>query len=104
MSDVTLNTDPLDRESIAALAYRLWQQRGCPQGSGEDDWLQAEALLRAESLRQSAATLQAHADAPFPEAAAGKKSPRTAKTPPHDGGAAARKTRVTRARPARPDA
>ena len=50
MSDVTLNTDPLDRESIAALAYRLWQQRGCPQGSGEDDWLQAESTLTSGKL------------------------------------------------------
>ena len=30
---------------IAALAYRLWQERGCPMGSPEDDWYRAEELL-----------------------------------------------------------
>lgn len=29
-------------ESIAQLAYTLWQQRGCPIGSPEIDWLEAE--------------------------------------------------------------
>jgi len=100
-------THPLDRESIAALAYFLWQQRGCPSGSGEQDWLQAEAMLRAELLRQAEDTLQAHASAPFPDAPNVPRKPRAAKTPKVDAGsgdAAARKTRVTRARPARPDA
>jgi hypothetical protein len=31
---------------IAVLAYRLWQDRGCPQGSPEADWFRAEELLR----------------------------------------------------------
>src|ERR1700679_1785095 len=26
---------------IAALAYELWQARGCPAGSPEEDWFQA---------------------------------------------------------------
>jgi len=30
------------REEIAALAYSLWQARGCPEGSPEDDWFNAE--------------------------------------------------------------
>ena len=29
-------------EYIASLAYELWQGRGCPEGSPETDWLQAE--------------------------------------------------------------
>src|SRR6185369_15339137 len=29
-------------EQIASLAYVLWQQRGCPEGSPEADWLRAE--------------------------------------------------------------
>jgi hypothetical protein len=110
-----LNPDPtaspLDREAIAALAYRLWQQRGCPAGSGEQDWLEAEAILRTESLREAQATLQAHAAAPFAEAPPAPRKPRAPKAPkvaaalPAAGAAAAaRKTRVTRARPARPDA
>ena len=32
-------------EDIARLAYVLWEQRGCPEGSPEEDWLRAEQLL-----------------------------------------------------------
>lgn len=31
---------------VAALAYELWQRRGCPEGSPEDDWFEAERILR----------------------------------------------------------
>lgn len=34
------------REEIQALAYELWKARGCPQGSPESDWLNAEHQLR----------------------------------------------------------
>jgi hypothetical protein len=30
---------------IEKLAYRLWQERGCPFGSPEEDWLEAEREL-----------------------------------------------------------
>ena len=30
---------------IENLAYRLWQERGCPLGSPEDDWFKAEREL-----------------------------------------------------------
>lgn len=33
------------QESIAIRAYELWQERGCPEGSPEVDWLQAEEEL-----------------------------------------------------------
>jgi hypothetical protein len=32
---------------IAALAYELWQARGCPEGSAEEDWYKAAAQLRS---------------------------------------------------------
>jgi hypothetical protein len=32
-------------DQIASLAYTLWQQRGCPEGSPEADWLRAEEEL-----------------------------------------------------------
>jgi hypothetical protein len=35
------------RDEIASLAYELWQARGCPYGSPEEDWLRAESELRA---------------------------------------------------------
>ena len=31
---------------IEVLAYHLWQARGCPDGSPEVDWFQAEQQLR----------------------------------------------------------
>ena len=30
---------------IAALAYQLWKDRGCPIGSPDEDWFLAEAEL-----------------------------------------------------------
>jgi hypothetical protein len=30
---------------VAELAYTLWESRGCPIGSPEDDWFQAEHEL-----------------------------------------------------------
>jgi hypothetical protein len=34
-------------DDIARLAQELWQARGCPQGSPEQDWFQAAHQLRA---------------------------------------------------------
>ena len=34
---------------IAALAYELWQARGCPEGSSEDDWFHAAEQLRSRA-------------------------------------------------------
>ena len=33
-------------EQVAILAYRLWQERGSPEGSPEIDWLEAEQELQ----------------------------------------------------------
>jgi len=33
--------------SVAKLAYDLWLIRGCPLGSSEEDWYQAERILSA---------------------------------------------------------
>jgi hypothetical protein len=32
-------------KSIATLAYQLWESRGRPAGSADQDWLEAEAML-----------------------------------------------------------
>ena len=45
------NVDPT-QEQVAALAYQLWLQRGCPVGSDQEDWFRAEAQL---TVRQAAA-------------------------------------------------
>jgi len=35
--------DPAEiRERVAQVAYALWEQRGCPEGSPEEDWRAAE--------------------------------------------------------------
>jgi hypothetical protein len=44
-------TDSLDHATIASRAYELWEARGCPIGSPELDWLQAEEQVRAITLR-----------------------------------------------------
>jgi hypothetical protein len=36
------------REQIALLAFQLWQQRGCPEGSAEEDWYLAENALTGQ--------------------------------------------------------
>ena len=36
----------MDHEAVKAMAYQLWLERGCPLGSDDVDWYQAEAALR----------------------------------------------------------
>jgi Protein of unknown function (DUF2934) len=36
-------------EEIAALAYKLWHERGCPAGSPDEDWHRAAKQLRTEA-------------------------------------------------------
>ena len=38
--------EPPAPEEIAARAYALWQESGCPAGRDLDHWLQAERELR----------------------------------------------------------
>ncbi len=39
------SSDTLEAQ-IAARAYELWQERGCPIGTPEEDWSRAEEELR----------------------------------------------------------
>ena len=48
---------------IGELAYRLWQARGCPEGSAEQDWLNAEKQLRSVSLAAEARAVATASDA-----------------------------------------
>jgi DUF2934 family protein len=43
----------ITRDDVAALAHRLWQDRGCPDGSPETDWYEAERQLEASSATNS---------------------------------------------------
>lgn len=36
---------------VERLAYWLWQQRGMPPGSPDEDWFTAEELLKGEHKR-----------------------------------------------------
>ncbi|MBY0502679.1 MAG: DUF2934 domain-containing protein [Bryobacteraceae bacterium] len=46
--DQQRSRDPIGiHESIAALAYQLWEARGCPEGSPEQDWHRAQQMLAA---------------------------------------------------------
>ena len=42
----TAITSTTDNKVIETRAYELWIQRGCPIGSPETDWFQAEKELR----------------------------------------------------------
>ena len=43
---------PLDK--VAALAYQKWIKKGCKHGGDRQDWLEAEAELKAEMARTGA--------------------------------------------------
>ncbi len=38
----------LEHANIERLAYIYWCERGCPDGSPEEDWYRAEGTLRTE--------------------------------------------------------
>jgi hypothetical protein len=40
---------PYGHAEIAVLAHSLWQARGCPEGSPEQDWFLAVHELRARA-------------------------------------------------------
>lgn len=39
----------LSTERIARLAYQKYEERGCVQGHDQEDWLKAEAELKAQT-------------------------------------------------------
>lgn len=45
----TDSSESLVHEEIAALAYSLWQGRGCPGGTPDEDWFKAEEALKANA-------------------------------------------------------
>ncbi|HTV23965.1 MAG TPA: DUF2934 domain-containing protein [Polyangiaceae bacterium] len=40
----------IDAQAISRRAHELWLKRGCPSGTPELDWQEAERQLRAEAL------------------------------------------------------
>jgi len=53
-----------EHRSIGELAYRLWQARGCPDGSAEKDWLDAERQLRLDAEQRRGETPSSQINAP----------------------------------------
>ena len=51
----TKSSATIDRAEVARAAYELFQQRGCVDGHDVEDWLQAEAIVRARQARPSVA-------------------------------------------------
>lgn len=42
----TVTLDQESHDEIAALAYKFWQERGCPFGSDQEDWFRAQNKLK----------------------------------------------------------
>lgn len=51
-----------DQHSIRQLAYRLWEQRGRPEGDPDEDWFAAEWLLGVGKQPGSATVGDQHAE------------------------------------------
>ncbi len=57
--DIEPVSHPFSTEDVAALAYELWRERGCPMGSPGVDWLQAEQdlILRSRGSKAAVASV-----------------------------------------------
>ncbi len=55
-AEETVHVNPgCNQHEIAALAYKLWQERGCPIGSDQEDWFRAENELKREKASAASA-------------------------------------------------
>jgi hypothetical protein len=45
-----------DHDTVGKLAHELWQKRGCPVGSPQEDWFQAERALAGRKESESTAS------------------------------------------------
>jgi DUF2934 family protein len=77
------STIAIDRSEIHQRAYAHWQARGCPAGSPEYDWYEAEQELVREraALEAASAKLVAVVDALPPVKAAPAQKKRGARAP-----------------------
>jgi hypothetical protein len=56
----------LDVRKQRELAYRLWEERGRPQGRAEEDWFEAERRLRSDQHDAESAAVDEAARESFP--------------------------------------
>jgi hypothetical protein len=47
---MTQQQTPIEESQIRAKAHELWVERGCPNGTPDDDWYRAEQLLRETAV------------------------------------------------------
>jgi hypothetical protein len=66
-------------ERIAMRAYEKWEARGCPHGTDQQDWLEAEAELKAEGTKTHGAAPARTATPPRPVTPAPQPAPSTAR-------------------------
>ena len=66
----------IDQNAIRRRAYERWQERGCPIGTADGDWLDAERELRADQSTRSALPLPVAAALPLPVTAVTPSVPR----------------------------
>jgi hypothetical protein len=55
-----------DPHTVRELAYRLWEQRGRPEGGAEEDWLEAERQLSGDVRRTDAQVVDEAVKESFP--------------------------------------
>ena len=56
----------LDVRKQRELAYRLWEERGRPQGRPDEDWFEAERRLRSDQHEAESAAVDEAASESFP--------------------------------------
>lgn len=67
----------IDQNAIRRRAHERWQQRGCPTGTADGDWLAAEQELLGEQLtRPVSLPLAAALPAPVPTSTPSVPRPR----------------------------
>jgi Protein of unknown function (DUF2934) len=99
-----------EHRSIGELAYHLWQARGCPEGSAEQDWLDAERQLRsappAAELRSAEAraaeptvSTDPRSEEPAVNADSQWKAPRAPRAPSTGSAARPRRSKSTQGKP-----
>ena len=49
LEGISVDNPELSHEAIARRAYELWEERGRPEGSQEEDWVRAQDGLRNRS-------------------------------------------------------
>jgi hypothetical protein len=82
---VVRSTAAIDTQAVRRRAHERWQERGCPVGNPERDWLEAERELQAKSERAgtrvvSSAQGSVGAVAEALTARGGRRAPRTITT------------------------